>query len=120
MKKKGAITALEAGLTLGFPNRRRARGPRLRFLGGHEGAKRTASTAANSGFKAFSAGLEALIFIPYNEKPIASSTYFGTMKRTVFSGSTIWQTRTSATSESSMTRSASDSLVRDASRSTIC
>ena len=40
MKKKGAITALEAGLTLGFPNRRRARGPRLRFLGGHEGAKR--------------------------------------------------------------------------------
>ena len=67
-----------------------------------------------------SAGLEAILFIPYNEKPIASSTYFGTMNRTVFSGSTIWQTRTSATSESSMTRSASDSLVRDASKSTIC
>lgn len=87
---------------------------------GTRGQSDTASTAANSGFKAFSAGLEALIFIPYNEKPIASSTYFGTMNRTVFSGSTIWQTRTSATSESSMTRSASDSLVRDASRSTIC
>ena len=39
MKRKGAITALEAGLILGFPNRKRARGPQLRFLGGHEGAK---------------------------------------------------------------------------------
>ena len=87
---------------------------------GTRGQSDTASTAANSGFHAFSAGLEALISTPYNVKPIASSTYFGTMKRTVFSGSTIWQTRTSATSESSMTRSASDSLVRDASRSTIC
>lgn len=40
MKRKGAIAALEAGLTLGFPTRRRARGLWLRFLGGHEGAKR--------------------------------------------------------------------------------
>ena len=87
---------------------------------GTRGQTDTARTAASSGIKAFSAGLEALIFALYNEKPIASSTYFGTMKRTVFSGSTIWQTRTSATSESSMTRSASDSLVRDASKSTIC
>lgn len=40
MKRKGEITALEAGLTLGFPTRRHARGLWLRFLGGHEGAKR--------------------------------------------------------------------------------
>ncbi len=62
-------------------------------------------------------------FVPtcrYNAKPMASSTYFGTMKRTVFCGSTIWHTCTSATSDSSMTRSASDSFVREASRSTIC
>ena len=90
------------------------------FSAGARGQSDRARTVASSGFKAFSAGLEAPIFTPYNVKPIASRTYFGTMNRTVFSGSTIWQTRTSATSDSSMTRSASDSLVRDASRSTIC
>ena len=120
MKRKGAITALEAGLTLGFPIEGAREDYGCASSAGTRGQSDTVRTVASSGFKTFSAGLEALIPTPYNVKPIASSTYFGTMKRTVFSGSTIWQTRTSATSESSMTRSASDSLVRDASRSTIC
>lgn len=70
-------------------------------------------------FSANSSELSLATHLYSSEKPRESSTYFGSMKRTVFCGSTIWHTCTSPTSDSSMTSSSCATPVRSCSKSTI-